>query len=208
MGVEGFGLTAAEHLATRRDNPGQVNDYKNCVYICRLCNGARSTRVSVDRLGRCLLDPSKKAWAEHFDLKGIRLTPKSNDQDAVYTEKTYDINCRRKLEMRSKRAKFIADNIAALAEKAARIAQYLEIAQRLLAQDDAARREDVQFLLKEAQRVERDAASRRENLRHFLAIPRDADNVCDCGMVARLDLPSEYRRQVQRVVDGESTSDR
>jgi hypothetical protein len=103
--------------------------------------------------------------------------------------------------MREKRAQFIAENIAALAEKSGRITQYLDIAQRLLSQNDAAQRKHGQFLLAEAQKIERDAAARRAALRHFLAVPKDADEVCRCGRVTKLDLPSEYKRQVQRVED-------
>jgi hypothetical protein len=134
-------------------------------------------------------------------VKGSRLVPKPNDRDADYTETAYDINCGRKVLMRAKRAQLIAENITVLAEKASRIKDYLSTAEWLLRQSDADHREKGQFLLKEAQRVQRDAAERRELLRHFLAIPQDADEVCRCAQVSPLDLPPEYRRQVQVVSD-------
>src|SRR5262245_33908467 len=63
-GAEGWGLTGVEHLHAQSNNPTgeQVDDYRNCYYACRLCNGSKGDQPIVDALGRRLLDPCDDAW--------------------------------------------------------------------------------------------------------------------------------------------------
>src|SRR5215210_7160639 len=73
-GAEGTGLMTIEHFLpvsagkTPVEAETLANDYGNCFYACRYCNGARIAAPVVDLRGRRLLNPCTHAWSEHFNL--------------------------------------------------------------------------------------------------------------------------------------------
>ncbi len=71
-GAEGLGIMGVEHFVPVAAATEAINDYANCFYACRLCNGARSN-VPVSLLGKRLLNPCDDVWAEHFEADGDRL---------------------------------------------------------------------------------------------------------------------------------------
>ncbi len=87
-GIEGTGLTSVEHQIPRSHAPHLEDDYSNCFYACRFCNGARGDTPNVDTTGRTLLEPCTTAWASRFERRGFSLQPL--DADAEYTAKTAD----------------------------------------------------------------------------------------------------------------------
>lgn len=114
-GVQRRGLTTVEHLVLQKDDPARANDYSNCYYACRFCNGARGKQPHRRDSVR-LLDPCADAWADHFILHGFQLVPREGNQNAVYTQRVYQLNDPRKLEMREERANIFHEEPKLLAE--------------------------------------------------------------------------------------------
>jgi 5-methylcytosine-specific restriction endonuclease McrA len=102
-GTQDSALMHIEHVAPRSSAPLLVAKYDNLVYVCGRCNGARSDKPVLDGGGRRLLDPTVDAWGAHFHMHGGELRPNPGDADAAYTEEAYDINGRRKVELRLRR---------------------------------------------------------------------------------------------------------
>ena len=73
-GTEGTGLMTIEHLEPRSADPARANDYDNCIYLCRFCNGERSDKPVVNKDGDHLLNPTEVVWADHFEVDGDEYT--------------------------------------------------------------------------------------------------------------------------------------
>ena len=108
IGAEGFALTAVEHYHPRSLRQDLVNSYDNCLYICRLCNTARSNRPAIDATGRRLLNITIDRWSDHFRLDGAKLESRDGDANAQYTYEAYDIDDPRKRAMRRNRQEAIS----------------------------------------------------------------------------------------------------
>jgi hypothetical protein len=78
--IEGLGVMGVEHGLPQSKNPLRRNDYSNCFYACRYCNGARGIRARSVGEGS-LLDPTQVAWSDHFYRSGDRLVPFEGDAD-------------------------------------------------------------------------------------------------------------------------------
>ena len=100
-GIEGWGVMTIEHMVPRAQDPSLLGTYANLLYICRLCNIARSDTDVVDMNGRRLLDPTKDVWSEHFRVLNDQLQPL--DGDAEYTADVYRVNEARRVKLRRRR---------------------------------------------------------------------------------------------------------
>jgi hypothetical protein len=196
-GAEGTGLMTIEHFLTVSSGktPAEAkalaNDYWNCFYACRYCNGARSATPAIDRLGRRLLNPFAHAWSEHFSLSDDdRLLPRPGDPDAEYTAEVYDLNDVRKLEMRRSRRERLDECLALLDQgpdlldvllaRAASVGPGLQSAELLAA----------------AERLRRSLLSAEQDLVRYAAIPEDSDSKCRCGHEGHHSLPPFLEEQM------------
>lgn len=176
-GAEGWGIQHAEHIAPRSHDPTRSDEYANILFVCRLCNTARSDRPVVDRIGRRLLDPTRDIWSEHFLLEDDHLLPKSPNGE--YTAVAYNINDPRKVKLRKLRRISI--------ERLVRL-----IHRRLQDVEDlhAGPRDDIDRPLA---RAREDIGAYIEQLDEYPWIPRDAPTMCRCDYPCQ--IPSVYDEQ-------------
>jgi hypothetical protein len=195
-GVEGWGMVSVEHVAPQSRARALVDCYSNCVLVCMRCNSARQNVPTVDEQGRRLLDPTRDAWAHHFEIrvdterKELRLEPRSFDRDAEYTRETYDLNDSYKATIRYRLYCRMLRCLSAL-EADVKTLRQLE---RLIA--SAAHPVE--------HRVAAEAAAHAETLRRGIenvleelaekgrAVPSDAPRKCACALDP-LDLPPHVR---------------
>lgn len=175
LGVEGLGLTSIEHFipASSEEGEGKVNQYENCFYVCRFCNGSRSDSPVIDEEGHRLLNPCAEVWADHFvPTEHDRLDP--IDPHAVYTATIYDLNEPRRVKLRRLRREHLQEwsgilkngprLLTALLEQSAKVSS-LEQTQELV----------------EASVILRDTIRRASSdILRYAAIPSDADTSCRC----------------------------
>lgn len=186
-GVEGTGLSWVEHIITRSADSSRKGDYDNCVYSCRYCNNRRLNRPRVDGKGRELLDPTTVAWGDHFILRNDQLV--AANRDASYTEETYDLNDRRKVQMREARRLVISDRLRILRE----VPSLIERLMTRLADDPG---QDDEQLVAVARELRRTATSACRDLERYLAVPEDCPRECRCGRTQNHSLPGWLHEQV------------
>jgi hypothetical protein len=187
-------VLGVEHGISRASDPSRQNDYSNCFYACRLCNGARANRPQ-SSAGRSLLDPTRTAWGTHFRRSGDQLLPMEGDADAAYTYEVYDFGDPRKVEMRRLRRELITDRLELLA----RCPDELDW---LLAQVEVSRPGRAREALELARLLRRAAIAGFEELARFAAVPSDAPTSCRCGRRDHLSLPIEFEIQSLELNDG------
>jgi hypothetical protein len=174
-GAEGTGLTTVEHRELQKDKVDARNDYENCIYACRFCNRDRHIAPLLDPAGRALLDPTRHAWAHHFELRDDELVPFPNDRDAQYTWDSYKPDQPRKVAARRSRREKISGALEKLRVDRKREKQLLAIAARLGPSPDA------EELFNQAQEVR--GARRKlvnELLQTYPLVPTDAPTTCHC----------------------------
>lgn len=189
-GVEGTGLTHVEHFVPVSRAKAGTNDYANCFYICRFCNGSRSAKPTrADQIGARLLNPCLDAWADAFVLVNdeFKLSEVAG-KDAAYTLDAYALNDPRKIRMRRRRRREIRERLAFISRSQAMAVLLLEKASRAADPElvDGAK------LLKESIR------RAWQDLERFAAIPRDA-RTCACGEEAFCILPQVLELQTHEV---------
>lgn len=195
-GTEREGDITIEHHQLRSTHPEQANQYANCLLACRFCNGSRGTRPLTDEHGRTLLDPTRTAWAEHFEWEEGNLKPKPGHADAEYTWFTYRLDDPKKVERRDWRCKLI-ERARFLIEEAPEI---IEIWTRKA--HAALQRQDVQRVrqyLAEAQAWQQHSETAKEELLRFQAVPKDAPERCRCDQADALCLPSWLEAQLLHI---------
>ena len=179
-GVDGWGVTQIEHLVPRSQDSKFIGVYTNLLYICRLCNGARSDTDMEDEHGNRLLDPTKDVWSEHFRIDNDNIVPLDGDADAVYTEDVYAMNEARKVKLRRVRRERKGDWEALISTERNELAQL------------KARKESAQAIMHIQEKLDR--------LYRLLPVgtwvPDDAPIDCRCGDVDARSLPEPYLRQV------------
>ena len=195
-GAEGTGLMTIEHFLpvstgkTSFEAEALANDYGNCFYACRYCNGARNAALTIDRSGRRLLNPVAHVWSEHFELSDDdHLLPKPEHPDAEYTAEVYDLNDARKLEMRRSRRECI-DECLALLEQGPDLLDAL-LARAAVTEPGLRAGE----LLAAAEGLRRSLLSAEQDLARYAAIPEDADSRCRCGHARHHSLPLALEEQ-------------
>ena len=181
-GIEGTGLTGIEHFSPVSAAQERTNDYGNCFYACRFCNGARSSSPTADPAGRKLLNPCDEAWGTHFAYDEDRLLPRERDVDAAYTEEIYDFNDPRRVAIRRWRRERLEEHLRVLREGPPLIRALLDAC----AEVEPARGEQ---LLRGAQAIRDDVQRALRDLQRFAAIPQDADLTCRCGREGHHALP-------------------
>jgi len=192
--VEGFGITGVEHGAPRSVDPGRSNDYSNCFYSCRLCNGSRSNRPRSSE-GRSLLDPTAEAWGAHFYRSGDGLLPVQGDRDAEYTHEVYDLGDPRKIELRRLRRELVTDRLELLR-------RFPEDIKWLQTEAEASPPSRARQALDLARRLRRAMHNALEELVRFASVPADAPWECRCGQTDQHSLPQGLEIQSVDVVLG------
>lgn len=190
QGTEGLGITQIEHqVPVSRDEEG-VNEYTNCFYICRLCNGARSAKPNFDpQSGRRLLDPCRDVWDEAFVLSGDEIKPRDGSGDAAYTHEAYDLNDPYKVGMRRYRRETIRERLEVLEREPA-------LHERLL--EKARTSGDPEFI-EMAHELEGGLRRAWRDLGLFPAIPRDAPCPCECGDDSLCRIPPVLEEQALEI---------
>lgn len=193
-GVEGLGLMSVEHFIPVSAEDALINDYENCFYVCRFCNGARGTASTLSKDGRRLLNPCREVWGEHFFASaGDRLVPYSGDSDAVYTAQVYDLDDLRKIRVRRSRRERIEEWTALLGRAPGLLRALLARAQSTRS---AERKEE---LLLAAHEVRVSLLRAVRDIRRYAAIPEDADQGCRCPGSEDCCLPTLLEEQMLEV---------
>jgi hypothetical protein len=186
--TEDSGQTQVEHFVPQSHDGSIKNDYKNCFYICRYCNGARRNAPNSDAQGRRLLNPCVRAWGEVFVLVNGELSPASfADRDAVYTWEAYDLDDLRKVRRRTLRKNIIEDRISFLEDTKVDEEELLDLAVRF---SNAKLVEQA----KKMNRMRRLAIG--DLLPRFRVIPRDCNEPCRCGNTLNHSLPEVLEEQI------------
>lgn len=188
-GVEGSGLTSIEHHIARSEDPSLRDEYRNCFYACRSCNGARRDSPRVDRNGRRLLEPCSATWAQHFFLNGDELLPRPGDDDAAYTWEAYDLGDRSKAELRRDRRLRIDQSFDAMRRLPPLIQQLMELA-------DTSNIEESAPLVEAAGQLQSMLRSALRELNRYAAVPKDHDASCHCFGKTKLALPDFLTAQL------------
>lgn len=191
---EGWGITQIEHLVPRSLDDDLVGSYGNLIYICRLCNVARSDTPQIDDEGRRLLDPTRDVWADHFVLKDDELAPLDGDVDAAHTEDVYNINDARKVKLRRIRRERTNDIASLIRSAEMDLSWHHRSTGRLGAASTPGSAEAV---LRCRERLEILYRRRRSDLAEW--VPSDAPKDCRCGRANARSLPPPYLRQVVEV---------
>jgi hypothetical protein len=180
------GRTEIEHFIPVSHDPEQKNVYSNCFLICPLCNRSRGAAPNHDPLGEGhLLNPCEVIWQEIFRLEGNDLLPGEGNADAAYTWETYDLNDPQKAKMREMRRETI-DAFTAFENR------FPELQARLLAQAQDKSDPERLDVAKELWDVLEPV---KKSLALFQAIPRNADQSCQCGHTGHHSLPDVLDRQ-------------
>ncbi len=180
-----------EHLDPVSLDSSRINDYENCVYVCRFCNQSRATAPPVDSIGRRLLNPARNAWGERFSTSGDRLLPAADDPDALYTFQTYNLNDPRKVEKREQRRIRLAILLPTLMDGPAAVETLIALAERVHSLADA------NALLETAAMLQANISYAFSEIQRYLAVPPDADILCPCGSTDHHHLPEWLAAQVQ-----------
>ncbi|MCA9138062.1 MAG: HNH endonuclease [Planctomycetales bacterium] len=181
---EGTAQTAIEHIVPQSADEGLRNTYTNCVYICRFCNTARSNLPVIGQQAT-LLNPTSTAWGTNFELDNEQLKPLN--EDAAYTEQSYDINDPRKKLLKRERMRVYDDHFP-LIDKADDILELIDLARQ---QTDI----EAKKLLLDAAESQRLATLHAiADLKTYSIKPCDAPTKCSCDKV-ELELPEDIASQ-------------
>ncbi|MRG95537.1 hypothetical protein [Polyangium spumosum] len=170
-----------EHCTPQSVDRNLANVYENLLYACWFCNRARSNTPLHDEHGTPLLDPTVDAWADHFEVVGDRLVPRT--ERGTYAEIVYDINDERKVRKRKARRQFIHSHLE-------RRITLIRLANRLERSDDDRARTEAEILKRAVRDLE-------ERMRRYLGVPEQvtAEYRCRCATQLR-DLPHQLERQL------------
>ncbi|AUX27182.1 hypothetical protein SOCEGT47_077630 [Sorangium cellulosum] len=176
-GIGSTGLTTVEHVVPQSEDAGQSNTYANCLYACRWCNRSRSKLPLHDGSGNVLLNPTTSAWADHFEVRDDKLSPKTGS--GKYTEVAYSINDPFKVQRRAARRKLIERCRTLVLEAPAEIERLSRVVGHLAASDALDEAEVVRSL---ARRLNEQVALARQALERYQGVPVDADKACRCRL--------------------------
>lgn len=205
-GATGEGMIWIEHRELRSTHSEQANRYENCFFSCRFCNIARSTHPVIGADGTELLDPTKNAWAEHFEWHGYSLRPKSGDRRADYTWIVYKLDHHKKVGRRRARRDALSEITTAIRKSLKAIKSARRKALKAKEQGD------IELARKKLRVVGKQKSGLKktiEKLHRYKAVPADCPVKCRCGTKDQLVLPTWLERQIQRLVlpDMQSSSE-
>lgn len=183
-GVEGLGIMGVEHFVPVSLDADAVNDYENCFYACRLCNGARASVPVTDGQHR-LLNACMDSLAEHFEAANDQLLPKSDDRDAIHTASTYDLNDPRKSRLRKLRREMLSECLDLLQDGPTRVKILIGLSEK---HNDV----DILDAARDLQRCIQIAAT---EVLKYAAIPVDAPQGCRCEEQENTALPEWLDQQ-------------
>ena len=180
-GASGTGQFSVEHKVLKSTSAGEplANDYGNCLYLCRFCNGARGARYVDETANERLLDPVFDQWDQHFTLNGARLDPGPNDPNADYTERAYAMNDGNRIVRRDARARLIDGIRTRLSDRLADI-QAIDAELRGTLDDEVRHTKETQ-----RGRWLAETESAVADLGVFVGKSRDAPDACKCALKLR-----------------------
>jgi len=194
-----LGVAGREHLELKSTNPLLEKVYRNCTYACKLCNDTRGRKERKSGSGT-LLDPTRTAWGEHFDVVGDELVPKPGDRAAKRTAEVYGVNDGDRIHMRRRRR-----------DRFGRFADTLRLLDGLSL--DITQNDD--FEVKDDDDLESTASERRakraqrgtlhallctlDNVREYAAVPKDRPDGCACSSHAARSLPEWLNSQCSEI---------
>lgn len=142
-------------------------------------------------------DPTKESWAAAFVVEGDRLKPISDNPNAEYTHRMYQLDDPRKVERRRLRRELITDRLRLLAQWESEIVAVLQAAAFLLHRDPRRLGE----ILEEVRDLRASARRAFQDLRRYAAIPTDAPRSCRCPTPPVFSLPEEVEQQTFEIPD-------
>lgn len=170
-GVEGWGLTALEHFVPKSKKRKLKNDPNNLFYACGRCNRARGVADNEAEAGAVLLNPCEVPWGDRFIASQGRLELRDDgDEDAGYTQNTYQLNDASKVTIRRERRRVIDRHKPFLERTRGKRDEYIDRA-------EASGDPELIDLAKEIHGHRLDAIL---DLLRFRATPRDCDRPCRC----------------------------
>jgi len=185
---------SVEHFVPAGTAEELINDYQNCFYICRLCNGSRAKAPVTDPQGRRLLNPCSEPWGAHFFIaEDDRLTAREGDSDAAYTVETYCLDDERKTVARRSRRERLEEWLALLTRGSALVEALLENAE---ATPSPSRKRELVLAAEECRRSFLRAV---RDIRRYAAIPKDASRSCACTRTDSCSLPAGLEAQVLEI---------
>ncbi len=142
-----------------------------------------------------LLDPTETGWATRFVVGDdhVMKTKNSADHDAEYTLDAYLLDSPRKAELRRNRDRRFADFRGAERAVEDYVPLLLEEAWTAPSPDDQARATAI------AKRLLDNYDNALEEIRRYLAIPKDAPSSCRCKAALNKTLPAWLAGQLQMV---------
>lgn len=189
-GADGWGVMQIEHLVPRSQDDSVIGVYDNLIYICRLCNGARSDTPVIDDDGSRLLDPTKDIWASHFRLENDEVVPIEGDPHAAYTADVYAINEERKVRLRRVRRERTGSIGVLIRSVEEELAALMQAASRGSATRE---RGGTEALVRCRGRLDNLYRLRLSVVAEW--VPEDAPKDCRCGQAHARSLPPPYLRQ-------------
>jgi len=187
-------LTGIEHFTPVSHAEEKGNDYDNCFYACRLCNGARQDRPRQDEQGRNLIHLVGSVWGDRFALtEAGHLVPGEADRDAQYTAEAYDLNDPRKVVARQTRKRHLEAWMKLFQEGPRLVASLISLCETEVSSEKASR------LLEAAFVIQQQLEQAREDIRRYAAVPEDASLECRCGNRGQCSLPSWLEEQIQEM---------
>jgi hypothetical protein len=174
LASEGWGVMQIEHFVPKTLEPARINDYENCFYVCRLCNGARGNSPNRDADGRSLLNPCATVWHERFKVTVDELQPRQeSDGDAAYTSELYDFEDARKVRLRRARRKVVSQRLSYLRRSR-------DLEDDLLDRLEKGGGSELVEMVDTARAVRQARKLAFEDLLRFRAVPDDRDTACAC----------------------------
>lgn len=185
-GAESSGVTWIEHFVTQYEDSSLTSAYSNCFYSCKYCNRSRSKNPVMDDRGRVLLNPVDDIWEKNFDFKDFKFLPKN--ENARYTEESYRLNDKRKIEFRKFREELL--------QQAKALTGLIERFSRLIERKKISSPSDVDEIDEHIQTVRETIDIYIRQLSKFVSVPRDAKD-CRCG--AKLEILSQITEHIFEV---------
>ena len=191
-GTKGWSLMQVEHRIAQSDDPSQINIYRNCFYICERCNKARRALPNIDGEGRILLDPCTVVWADHFEVKECKISPRLGNSSAQYTWESYRLDDPAKVRLRERRQYWMAKCAEVLLDCSN---METEVVGKAVAEANNRDSSETEQRLIIARSLHKMRKPFLDHLDEFAPVPESRTIPCRCNRTDHLTLPDVLAEQ-------------